>query len=596
MESLINESNGRQVPTPRQSGLLAISSQDRSDSENRIRATIGELGLSAKIELHNTLALAVWGLDQDEETVLLSRGVRRHEAILSSNDVGRMLSMGDLTGLSEVLAPFGAAHRVDESLDVVTDTLGFRHIYEFQGYGFAAISTSARALSFIAGRGTDREAIGVQSLLGWQVGQRTMFDAVKKSPPGSVMTLTRGRISVQRFGQDFPPPRPNSREAVLDAAKLLRNYMNAYLDDHPEGCLQLTGGQDSRILLGAIPKARRAGLRVMTLGDHASDDVAIAADLASSYGMDHQVVSMGGLEGLSDAQAYDLCVASSRSLDCMGDPLALAALLMAEAKIDQGPRLSGLGGEVARGFYYFGPAVRIPVSRRAVTVLTGWRMFANESVPGAALEPEFANWARVFTVDEIFRLMTATGLDWLAATDEFYLGQRMQRWAGVTDTAVCLDRAMTNPMLDNRFLDIARGLPPSSKRNSRFLSRLQVELDEELAQVPLDGRPPPAAYAHGSVMNSARESASTLRKIGRKSLQRLNRAQKPPAGGHTLAEKVTRHLRQHSEGIASVASLGVFRADWLDGVLRGDITPEPSAVAMLVNLIVATEPPAPGLA
>ena len=66
--------------------------------------------------------------------------------------------------------------------------------------------------------------------------------------------------------------------------------------------------------------------------------------------------------------------------------------------------------------------------------------------------------------------MAATGKPWLAATDDFYLSQRMQRWAGVTDTAVCLDRSVVNPMLDDRFIAIARGMAPESKRGSLFLA------------------------------------------------------------------------------------------------------------------------------
>ena len=157
-------------------------------------------------------------------------------------------------------------------------------------------------------------------------------------------------------------------------------------------------------------------------------------------------------------------------------------------------------------------------------------MFANESVSADALDPTFAAWARKFAVDEVFALCAGTGRDWMAATDDFYLDQRMQRWAGVTDTAVCFDRVTSNPMLDDRFIAIVRGLPPRDKRNSRFLSRLQVALDDQLARVPLDGRPAPVAYANRGLGNSARQLASTVGKVVRKAHQRAARANRPPAG------------------------------------------------------------------
>jgi asparagine synthase (glutamine-hydrolysing) len=175
----------------------------------------------------------------------------------------------------------------------------------------------------------------------------------------------------------------------------------------------------------------------------------------------------------------------------------------------------------------------------------------------------------------------------MTATDEFYLYQRMQRWAGVTDTAVCFDRVATNPMLDDRFIAIARSLPPRDKRNSMFLSRLQVALDDELARIPLDGRPAPIAYAKKSVGNSTRQVLSTVHKAASKARQRAVRANRPPAGGEVLARKVVEHWRANPALLDSARAIGVLRETWVDQVLARDVEPAPSAVAFMTNLRVA---------
>ena len=64
------------------------------------------------------------------------------------------------------------------------------------------------------------------------------------------------------------------------------------------------------------------------------------------------------------------------------------------------------------------------------------------------------------TIDAIHRSFVSFDCDWFRATDEFYLLERMQRWAGVLATADCINRVVVNPMLDSRFLDIARSTPP----------------------------------------------------------------------------------------------------------------------------------------
>jgi len=211
-------------------------------------------------------------------------------------------------------------------------------------------------------------------------------------------------------------------------------------------------------------------------------------------------------------------------------------------------------------------------------------MFDNEGVPAEALSTSFGQWSRDFATSEVVRVLTETGRPWMAATDALYLHHRMQRWGGVTETAVCLDREVVNPMLDDRFISIATTLAPLDKRNSRFLSRLQLELDAELGSVPLDGRPPPAAYAHRSVRNSAQQTATTLHKARRKVVQRLRGQTRPPAGGEILAAKVVAHWRENPALLEPLEGLDVFQKGWLGALLAGDDAPPSSAVALMVNL------------
>jgi asparagine synthase (glutamine-hydrolysing) len=211
-------------------------------------------------------------------------------------------------------------------------------------------------------------------------------------------------------------------------------------------------------------------------------------------------------------------------------------------------------------------------------------MFANEAIDPLALAPHLRDGARERAVDRIHGLMAGTGEDWFESTDTFYLAQRMQRWAGVTDTAICLDRSVVNPMLDDRFIATARAMEPASKRGSLFLARLQVALDDELAQVPLDGRPPPRAYADPGV----RDRIHALEKVGRKAVakarQRWGHSTRPPVGGTVLAGKVVEHWRAHPDLLDRAAVDAVLDEQWLDGVLSRRIDPAPSTVAFVLNV------------
>lgn len=534
--------------------------------------------------------VATWGLDPEAlvrgEPVVLGLLARRHE-----HELGDRGAVADVLAedrrLAEMMPPFAALRRLEDGVEAVTDSLGFRHVYYGTSDGAAAVSTSARAVARWLGAPLDRRGVAVQSLLGWQLDDRTLHRGVRKLAAGCRLVLTDGRVTVTRYAVATPPDPIDLEEAVPEAARLLRRYLDAYLDEHPGAVLQLTGGQDSRLLLSAVDERRRRGLRVMTLGVPQDPDVRIARRIAARYGLDHTLVSMSGLEVVGPATAHAMCTQAAARLEGMADPVAFASLGWAETRVDQGPRLSGLGGEVARGFYYFGPSLRLPVTRGLSAALASWRMLVNEAVTPAALEPELVARGRRFTVDEIHRLLLASGRDWFSATDELYLWQRMQRWAGVTDSAVAFDRPVTNPMLDDRFLAIARGLRPSDKRGSRFLSRLQLELDPELAHEPLAGRPAPVAYTRRSVVNAARLSTATGASLVRKARQRLNRQSRPPMGGEVLAAKVVEHWRQEPDVLDPVRGLGIVREDWLDSLLAGRTSADASTVSFLVSMSVA---------
>ncbi|MET4637669.1 hypothetical protein [Mycetocola sp. 2940] len=570
-------------------GFLALHRDDPALSEV-LGATAGVTTTAC-----GAANLAFWGLTSltvPTPTLALSRVARTEHGEVSSTRIAEAMRR-DPASLTPLLPPFAAVRGADSGVTMVADSMGFRQLYHSSPDATQrpVLSTSALFAGWALSAELDHTAVAVQSLLGWQLGQRTLFQGVQKLAPGAVARLDERGVELERPAPSQDPAL-TLEEAVPLAAALLRTSLNALLDDHPGAVLQLTGGQDSRLLLSAIPAARRRGLSAMTLGVPGSGDVTVARQLAERYGLRHEVHGLATLEDLGDSDAWDLSREAAMRLDGMSDPIALAALDAAEGSFDQGVRISGLGGEVARGFYYVGAVRERPFSPKDAERLAAWRMFVNEAVEPDLLDPGFAAWARAAANAEVAAAMAAAGGEWFRATDELYLRHRMQRWAGVTDTAVGDRRVVINPMLCEQFLRIASRLPPTAKARSRFLARLQMELDPELGSIPLEGRPSPAAAAYPGPWRSANAMIRTGRRLGRKVTQRIRRQNRPPAGGSLLAGKVVEHWRAHPDLLSS-AQLGTFvRTEWIESVLTGSIAPRPSSVAFLTNLIVAAGDPA----
>ncbi|MBO3743300.1 hypothetical protein [Actinoplanes flavus] len=527
-------------------------------------------------------------------TVRLARAVRTRESSLDTADLGALLTAGG-SALAGLLPPFAAAHRATSGGPVLVagDWLGFRQLYRWTAPGVAAVSTSARALAVLAGAGFDAAGLGAQALIGWQIGDATIFPGVTALPPASIATLHEGTLTVRQYAA--PPARaatpPALDDAVAEMADILRAFETAYVDQHPDTVLQLTGGHDSRILLAAVPPALRPGLRAMTLGTPGSADVRIAADLSRRLGLRHQVHRMDEQRWPEPEAAHHLALDAARALECLASPLALAPLLLAESHLEQGHRLSGLGGEVARGFYYAGQPAHATTSPQLVERLARWRLFSNEAVAPDALDPSVLAAARASTLGRLTELFP--GGDWMRATDDFYLLHRMHRWAGVHGTVAAVRRHFINPMFDRRFIELALAVSPADKRDSQLLGRLMSRLDPALAAIPLDTGLVPARLGARSLRSRLATRTVEARKIAGKVGQRLTRGRRPQLGATEYATLVLTHWRAEPKVCAPLYTVPSLRAEWLDGLLTGAHDADATTIAFLINLLAATPEPGP---
>jgi asparagine synthase (glutamine-hydrolysing) len=570
--------------------LVLVNGGERSPVD--LAATLSTVGLDpVSIVTADGYALVTWGLAFGRPTrdkpLLLSLTNCRHGGRVDEADLARWLADGSMDKVSAMLPPFGAVGLAPGGIRVVSDHTGVRQLYRANGAGWSGFSTSARALAALVGAGLDEEGLLLQSQLGWQLSERTLFRGVTKVPAGEVLRVRNGQIQAEYAPQQAPVP-ISLDQGVQVAATVLRGFVERFLDERPDALLQLTGGQDSRLVLSAVPRARRRDLQAMTLAVPGSSDTSIATALAARYGMRHTIEPLAGLSQLSPGDSYTLACRLASTHDCMADPLARAAIFWAEQSLPQGARLSGIGGEIARGFYYSGWVRAKAVSRERAEQLARWRLFTNEAVEIESLAEPYAGRARLVALDLAVQAITAGGHEWYAATDNLYYRHRMQRWLGVCESAVALARAIINPMLDDRFLSVSLGLAPWDKQNARFLGRLQVALDDELASIPLDGRPAPNAYAYPGPLEVLNQHAAMARRVARKVRQRITRAKKPAAGTTVLAGKITEHLRANPAVIDPALRSGVFDQAWLDSVCSGVSQPAPSSLALLINVIVAS--------
>ncbi|GAB3816796.1 hypothetical protein GCM10028820_16660 [Tessaracoccus terricola] len=533
--------------------------------------------------------VGTWGLGRSAPTqtepVLLTSTNQSASGTVAPAEIARWLAAGDLTRLGRMLPPFGALGLTPNGLRLTTDQIAFRNVFRCEGDGWSAASTSALLLARMLGRGLDPKGLRLQSQLGYQLDSLTIFDGVTALAPRESLELSAAGIRSEWIPEPDEQGALPLDEGVQRAAQGLRDMVSTYLDEGHDPTLQLTGGQDSRIVLSAVPAARRRGLKVMTLETPGSKDAEIAGALARRFGMRHTVHSISGIGSLSPEEWFHRVLATAESHDCMADPIARSITGWAEESFEQGQRLSGLGGELARGFFYFGTVRPAPITRSRSQQLARWRMLANDAVEGAALAAEYRD-AHSVSVDVIHATLLESGPEWFSATDALYL-DRIRRWGGLGEGAVAFRRTLVNPMLDHRFTETVPRITPAGKQGSRFLGRLQVALDDELASLPLDDRPAPRVYAHPGPLNLLRTKAARFQKLVRKVNQRVRGTRRPPAGAALVSAAITRHIHDNPTVLDPARASGVFDEAWLEEVSSGSTAVSAANLALLMNLVAA---------
>lgn len=533
----------------------------------------------------------------DELSVRLTRSMRGRDGDLRTDRLAGLLGDGtalDAAALCHLLPPFGGAHRAGTGapLVIASDWLGYRHLYWWQGDGVAAVSTSALALAAITGADLNAAALGVQSLLGWQVGVNTLFRGVTKLAPGCAAVLRDGRVEVRRYAESSLPtegPPADLAGVVDEMAGILRDLLGSCLDDHPDTVLQLSGGQDSRLLLCAVPPHMRKGFRAVTLDIHGGAESRIAQQLSEACGLDHQIQWLDDRPPVDGETAYRAALRAAVALDGMASPLALGPLLLIEADLEQGYRLSGVAGETARGFYHPGQPRRATTSVALVRRLADRRLVTNEAVDPVALDPDFASEAYPAALNAIGDCFARYDARWLRATDEFYLRERVQRWAGVHESVASVERYAVDPLLDRRFLQLALTPDPAEKRHSRLTGQLMHRLSPELARIPLDSGLVPARLARPRLGSSVTMARDTAQKTARKFWQLLRKARRAQPGATDMGQLVLARWRAEPELVAPIRRTGLVRDAWLDEVLAGRHGTGPATLAFLLNVLVAHE-------
>lgn len=230
---------------------------------------------------------------------LRQKFVLPRDALPIGNDPELLLRLYAIHGLdfvAEINGSFSFAiwDSVQHKLIVVNDRYGLRPVYYTWTDHRILYASEVKALlqDPTVRRTLDNEAVA--DFLTFQIvlGDRTFLADIKVLPPASVLTYQNGRLSLQQYWDiDFQEDGEKlSENAYIEhLVFLIRQAVERQMQgDHSKGVF-LSGGLDSRVLLGAIDR-RHFPVHTFTQGTPKCNDVRFARELAERVGSRHHSV------------------------------------------------------------------------------------------------------------------------------------------------------------------------------------------------------------------------------------------------------------------------------------------------------------------
>jgi hypothetical protein len=214
---------------------------------------------------------------------LAARGPRRRA-------VHELLGSGPALAWHERLDSGFAALRVDSQRGggmVVTDIASFVPVFFADDDG-VVLGTHPDAVARAAGRHRDIDEVSAADLLlnFSSTYPHTLFRGVEQFPPATARSFDKGGAWMDDAHSYWRPTEDNPYAGRADAATALREALVENLREScgelPVAGILLSGGEDARAVLGAIPQGPE--VRAFVYADWENREVRVARDAARAYG------------------------------------------------------------------------------------------------------------------------------------------------------------------------------------------------------------------------------------------------------------------------------------------------------------------------
>lgn len=176
-----------------------------------------------------------------------------------------------------------------QSLLITSDYLSIKSLYYWQQNDITVISSTLKAfrlLPFIP-RNINPQVLASTIALSHPLSDDTLIAGVKTLPPRTAAVFHQQGIQLlPRTEQESTISQATEAESLAELDRLMAQSIQTWLGDTPQALISLSGGLDSRILLGYLQRSTTQ-MTAGIWGEPGSDDFELGVELAQATNTDY---------------------------------------------------------------------------------------------------------------------------------------------------------------------------------------------------------------------------------------------------------------------------------------------------------------------
>ncbi|MDD5530286.1 MAG: asparagine synthase-related protein [bacterium] len=364
----------------------------------------------------------------------------------------------------------------NKKLILANDRYGFFPYYYTLHNGKFMFSPEAKSiLQSDITRKINIEALGEYLSFGMFFNDKTIFEGIHLLPPATVLTYDKNTIRLEKYWEfryqcDYSIPEETHIKKLIET---FRTGVNIRLEDKLRYCIGLSGGLDSRCIVGAINKENKGKVSALCFGADPSDEIIIAKRIANKCNIEFVTANISPQSIISNAHKETYLTDGRNNIG-----MSYVFSIYDKIKNISDVYMSGFALEVLlRGSF-------------------SWRLLKGCNSHSQLFDKLF-NWARLFNQQEINELLNS---DYRNKINEATISSYKKEWEK------SYDKDLTNtvdnyflqtrfaysssrlieiscPSSDNAFVDTALKIPPEIKFYHSLYRKFMKELAPDLTKV-----------------------------------------------------------------------------------------------------------------